>query len=375
VIDIAMAEIVRKPGRTALRTFSIAAAVAVTLLFEGFRLGVDRQMAAPARSLPAPLVAIEKGASHFVALPSRLPQATRAAIERSPGVAAAHPLVSVPVIFETAGRRTPLELVAYDSAGAPALDEGEPISGSHQIVLDRRLARAHGLRVGDSIRLLSRDFQVVGLSRNTDVFFSPLAHVTYDELIDTYLASDVPGAMGGAPLLSFLLVDLQPGIDTEEARRTLRERVEGADFYTPAELAAHDVALGRQLFGPVMNLLVTIAWVVVILAVALTMYGAVIDRRRELGVMKAIGVGTARLAAALVAEALIVALVALPFSFLIARGAAAAVSAVHPLFQVVPWAPAVLVRGSVAALGAAVLGALVPLRPVARLEPDLVFRG
>jgi putative ABC transport system permease protein len=124
-----------------------------------------------------------------------------------------------------------------------------------------------------------------------------------------------------------------------------------------------------------MNLLVTIAWVVVILAVTLTMYGAVIDRRRELGVMKAIGVGTGRLAGALVAEALMVALIALPLSFLIARGAAAAVNAVSPLFQVVPWAPAVLVRGSIASIAAAVVGALVALRPVARQEPDLVFRG
>jgi ABC-type lipoprotein release transport system permease subunit len=150
MIDLAAAELTRKPGRTALRTLSIAASIAVTLLFEGFRLGVDRQMAAPARSLGAPLVAVEKGASHFVGLPSRLAQATRASIERSPGVTAAHPLVSVPVIFEAAGTRTPVQLVAYDSAGAPALDQGAPISGPHQIVLDRRLARAHGLRVSSS---------------------------------------------------------------------------------------------------------------------------------------------------------------------------------------------------------------------------------
>jgi hypothetical protein len=205
VVDIALAEVLRRPARTALRTLSIAAAVAVTLLLEGFRLGVDRQMAAPASALPAPLVAIEKGATHFVGLPSRLPQAARAAIEGSPGVAAAHPLVSVPVIFETRGRRTPLELVAYDSAGAPVLDAGRSISGAHQIVLDRKLAKAHGLHLGDTIRLFSRDFEVVGLARNSDVFFSPLAYVTYDELIDTYLAADVPGAMGGAPLLSFSL--------------------------------------------------------------------------------------------------------------------------------------------------------------------------
>jgi hypothetical protein len=200
-MDVALAEVLRAPVRSGLRVLAVGAAVSVTLLFEGFRLGVDRQMVTPAASLPAQLVVLEAGAKHFVGLHSDVPQGARAEVERVPGVAAAHPLVSVPVIFTHGDRRTPIQLMAYDSAGAPRLAVGRSISGSRQVVLDQRLARLHRLSVGDRVRILDRELALVGLSTGTDVSFAPFVFVRYDELIDLYLEADVPGAMGGAPLL------------------------------------------------------------------------------------------------------------------------------------------------------------------------------
>lgn len=375
MIDIALAEVLRAPTRTALRVLVIGGAISVTLLFEGFRLGIDRQMGAPAASLQASLVAVEKGAKHFVGVRSDLPQAARAEVEAVPGVRAAHPLVSVPVIFARGARRTPIQLVAYDSAGAPRLSAGRDIAGPREIVLDGRLAKLYRLRTGDRVELFERELVVVGLSSGTDVSFAPFAFVTYDELIDLYLAADVPGAMSGAPLLSFLLIELRPGTDATDVRRAIESRAEGVDVYTPAELAAHDVDFGRGLFGPVLNLLVAVAWFAVVLAVGLTMYVAVIDRRRDIGVMKALGVGTGGLATMVVFEALFVLALAFPVALILARGAGAAVEALSPLYRVMPWEASVLVRGALAASIAGLVGALVPIRRLAALEPDLVFRS
>jgi putative ABC transport system permease protein len=208
-MDIALAEVLRAPTRTAFRVLAVGGAVSLTLLFEGFRLGMYRQMATPAAALPAPLVAVEEGAKHFVGVRSNLPQSARAAVEAVRGVRAAYPLVALPVIFNHDGRRTPVQLMAHDAAGAPRLAAGRANAEPHEIVLDERLARLHGLHVGDRIEILYRGLRVVGLSTGTDVSFAPLAFVTYDELIDLYLESDVPGAMGGAPLLSFLLIELR----------------------------------------------------------------------------------------------------------------------------------------------------------------------
>jgi len=375
MLGVALAEVLRSPYRTALRALAVGGAICVTLLFEGFRLGMDRQMATPAGALPADLVALEEGAKHFVAVRSNLPQSARSAIEAIPGVKRVHPLVSVPVIFKHGGRRTPIQLVAYDSGGAPRLAVGAPIAGGRQVVLDRQLARLHGLHVGDRVEILDRELGVVGLSTSSDVSFAPLVYVTYDELIDLYLERNVPGAMGGAPLLSFLLIDLERPEQPAAVRQAVEAQVAGVDVYTPTELAAQDVALGRQLFGPVLNLFIAIGWLAVVLAVGLTMYASVIDRRRELGVMKAVGMGAGGLAATVIVEALLVSLVAFPLALLLARGAAAAVERMSPLYRVVAWEPAVVTRGALVAIVAAFVGSLLPILRLARLEPDVVFRS
>ena len=371
----ALAEVFRAPTRTALRVLAIGGAISVTLLFEGFRLGLDRQMAMPAARLAAPLVAVEEGAKHVVGIRSILPQSARAAIEAVPGVRAAHPLVSVPIIFKLGARRTPIQLMAYDSAGAPRLAEGRTIAGPRQIVLDQRLARLYALHVGDVVEVLDQRLTVVGLSADTDVFFSPFAFVTYDELIDLYLASDVPGAMGGAPLLSFLLIELDAGADVSAVRGRVEARVEGVDVFLPSELSAHDVALGRELFGPVLNLMVGIAWLAAVLAISLTMYAAIIDRRRDFGIMKALGVGSAGLAGAVVVEALIICAMSFPIALLLARVASLVIEAVNPTYRVLPWHSSVVLRGAAAVVAAALIGALVPIRRIRALEPDLVLRS
>jgi putative ABC transport system permease protein len=375
VTSTGLAEVLRTPTRTVLRTLAIGGALSVTLLFEGFRLGVDRQMSMPAASLPAPLVVLEKGAKHVVIIRSNLPQSARAAVEAIPGVRAAHPLVSVPVIFTHGTRRTPIQVMAYDSAGAPRLAEGREIAGPRQLVLDQRLARLDGIHVGDEVEVLDRQMTVVGLSANSDIFFSPFAFLTYDELIDLYLESDVPGAMGGAPLLSFLLVEPTPGADVAAIRGAIERHVDGVDVYRPAELAANDVDLGRQFFGAVLNLLIGIAWLASVLAIGLTMYAAVIDRRRDFGVMRALGVGAWGLTKEVVIEALTISALAFPIAVLLAVGAAAIIEGANPTYRLVTLYPPVIVRGAVAALAAALVGALLPIRRLRNLEPDAVFRG
>ena len=125
--------------------------------------------------------------------------------------------------------------------------------------------------------------------------------------------------MGGAPLLSFLLIELDLGADLSAVRRLIEAGVEGVDVSSPSELSAHDVAFGRELFGPVLNLMVGIAWLAAVLAIGLTMYAAIIDRRRDFGIMKALGVGSAGLAGAVVAEALIICALSFPMALLLAR--------------------------------------------------------
>lgn len=121
--------------------------------------------------------------------------------------------------------------------------------------------------------------------------------------------------------------------------------------------------------------MVGIAWLAAVLAISLTMYAAIIDRRRDFGIMKALGVGSAGLAGAVVVEALIICALSFPIALLLARVASLVIEAVNPTYRVLPWHSSVVLRGAAAVVAAALIGALVPIRRIRALEPDLVLRS
>lgn len=129
------------------------------------------------------------------------------------------------------------------------------------------------------------------------------------------------------------------------------------------------------MFGPVMSLLVGVAWLIGMLVIAIIMFGAVGARRRGFGILKALGFSPGFLGLGVVLEALILTLIGLPLGALLAAGIAAAVEAAIPLYLILPFEPGPALRTATASLVFAALGALAPLGLIRRLDPGLVFRS
>ena len=55
----------------------------------------------------------------MIAARSTLPQQARLQVEAVEGVRIAHPLTAISVIHESSGRKTPLFIIVYDTAGGP----------------------------------------------------------------------------------------------------------------------------------------------------------------------------------------------------------------------------------------------------------------
>ena len=75
-------------------------------------------------------------------------------------------------------------------------------------------------------------------------------------MIDFFFDSDLVGDISNLPLLSYLLVELRPGVDPVRVAAAIEEVEPAGDVFTPAQLARNDMALGRTLFGPVMGVLI-----------------------------------------------------------------------------------------------------------------------
>ncbi|MDH3667110.1 MAG: ABC transporter permease [Paracoccaceae bacterium] len=366
----------REIGRVALTVLVIAAIIAEMLILEGFLAGMYVQLRNAVLNRSGDVVVTQAGISNFIAARSILPQLTRLAVEELEGVREAHPLTALSVIYDRDGRKTPIIILVYDTAGGPLeIVTGSPIGGEREIVIDRSLAKRYGFTPGDTITISDFDFRIAGISEKSAAFFTPFAFVTYDDLIDFYLESDIADDIATFPLLSFLLVETEPGADPAVIADRIRQEVPAANAFLPGELAQRDEDLGRELMGPILGLLLVVSYAIGALVIGMFMFAAVRGRQRSLGVMRALGFTPRMLGMAVVIEAGVLTLLALPLGIALSQILATIIHALAPVYLILPTEPAGLVRTAVICLALAGLGALAPVRLIAGMDPAMVFRS
>ncbi len=361
--------------RTSLTAFAVGAVVAVILVLEGFEQGQYRQLEQVILKRNADLIATQSGVANFIAARSSLPQLSRQDVEAVAGVVNAHPLTALPIIYKKDGKLTPVYLLVYDTRGGPAsIIEGSPISKSRDIVIDRALVRKYGLKTGDGFIVSDFEFRVVGITDEA-AFFMPFAFVSYDGMIDLFLESEIAPDLSTFPLLSFLLIELEPGSDSKAIQQDIERRVPEVDVFTPEQLAARDVSMGRTFYRPIMGLLVTVAYVVGLLVVGLILFADVRSRLRSFAVMKALGFSHRHLLVSVLAQSLMLMALALPIGLLLAQALVMYIEAVAPVYLISIYEPLVFARTVIASLLLALIGALIPLRSVRRSDPMMAFQG
>jgi putative ABC transport system permease protein len=280
------------------------------------------------------------------------------------------------VTYGPEGNRTPVYLLVHDTLGGPVrIVEGDPIRAGRDAVIDAGLAKRYGLRPGDPLVISDFRFRVAGITRGQSAMLTPFVFIGYDGLIDLFLESEIAPDLSTFPLLSFLLVELAPGAQAKAVAQAIERAVPEADVLTADELAAKDVALGQELFGPIMGALIGLAYLIGILVVGLIVYADTIARRRAFGVMKALGFRLRHMLAAVAAQTLMLLVLAWPLGVGLAFAVATGIEALAPVYRVYVLEPAGLAWALAGVLAMALAGAALPLRVVARADPTIAFQG
>jgi len=392
-------QLIYEPFRTLLTGGAIASALAVILLLEGFQSGLLLQLKNVALDRGADLIVTQAGVSNFTASRSLLPQVSRQQVEAVDGVVAAYPVTMVPIIYEQPGyRKTPVFFMVYDagdlsegktpaaekpfsmfrqvSRGGPSkLKAGRVAEKPREIVIDESLAVLYDLNVGDAFIVAGFEFRISGIAEQASALFTAFVFINYDDMIDFFFDSDLVGDISNLPLLSFLLVELQPGADRNAVAAAIETAEPDGDVFTPEQLARNDMELGRTLFGPIMGVLIGAGYVIALLVVGMIMFAAVHARLRDVGVMKALGFPDRSLVSGMMLESLLMVLLAFPVALLLAQGGAWFIETSVPLYLVPVMEIVPLLRTFFAALLLGVIGAYLPYRLIARLDPAIVFRG
>ena len=363
------------PWRALAMLLVLAVVLAVVLVLEGFRNGLERQLRETVLERGAPLIAVQAGIDNFLAVRSSIPQQARLTIEDLPGVQSAVPLTLVPVVFAHRGATMPIIVMVTDGAGGPRrLAAGDGELGGGRIVVDESLAAEFGIAVGDTVALSGYAFEVAGVARAAAAFFTPFAFIDYGDLIDWFWALEVGADITSFPLVSFLLITPAAGAAPADVAARVEAAVPEIDVFAASALAANDVALGRDLLDPILGVLLGVAWLASMLVVGIVMFTTVQGRLREHVVLDAIGCPRRTTLALLVGESVLRTLLALPVALLLALLAVAIVQSAAPLYRVAPFETATIARLLAGTTIAAVAGAMAPLRLLAGIDPAAALR-
>ena len=252
-----------------------------------------------------------------------------------------------------AGATPPVEI---DDAGYAAY-----LADGLELVIDERLQRVGDYQLGDEIRIMGQVFRIVGIVETgvAGRVFAPLE--TLREIV-----------VAGETNASMYFIKLRDGLEPVTAADEFQAALGPA---ARVELKSDYGRLLRASFASV-NLYMTassgVALVACFLFILLTMYTAVIERTREIGILKSLGVTRLGLVRLSVLEALLISITGVAAGITLSFAARWGLSVLLPLLTVDLTASLLLLAVLIGVVGGT-LSALYPGYRAARLEPAVAL--
>ncbi len=360
-VPLARRNLLAEPRRLIASTAGVGMAIMLILLLDGLWAGIEANVTTYEDNVGADLYVAQPGTRNFFGAVSVIPASTVDTVRADPAVAWAVPVRGFFSIVELHDTKVPTYVIGSipgERGGPWELRQGRAPESDEEVAIGSIIAKRHGIAVGDRMEILGSRFTVVGTT--TDAFMASfvfMTHAATDQLLSAPATT------------SFVLV----GADDAAA---VRERLvaTGLTVLDRDELAANDLSLMARAYSVPLRVMRAVAFTVGSLVIALTVYTAIMERRREYGIVKAMGARGRHLLGLAVQQTLMIAGMGLVAGGVLFVAGRAYITAVRPQFVILASAGSVG-RAAVAALLMALAAAVVPAQRLARLEPATAYRG
>ncbi len=345
-----------RPLRTLLSTLMIAVPVTLILTLIGLSNGFVEDSRKRQGGVGADILFKPTGASPIGFSTATLPDKLVDKLATEPHVAQAMGEVVAPV--EGFDAIMGIDPAAFDRmSGGFEFVAGHTFTGPDDMLVDSYYANQKKVSPGSTLKLLGHVWNVVGI-----VTPGKLGHV----FAQMRPLQDVEGGIGHVSQI-FIKVDDPANVDEVVAQ--LRKKYDGYPIMSIAELQSLISVDKIPMLSAFLKIIMGIGVVIGFLVVSLSMYMAVLQRTREIGILKSLGATKGFIMGLILAEAFCLGLGGTIFGIALSYGARSAIHAVMPasLPQIIvyAWWP----RAGAIAMGAALLGALYPGMLAVRQDP------
>jgi len=360
-----LANLVHRPLRSIISIVAIAVEVTLILLIVGLSVGIMNDTAERQKGIGADIMVSPPGSSFISGItgaPTSIKVADR--LRKEPHVANVAPVV---MQVNTAGNveiiygidLDPKSPNDFNKIGAPfRFLVGGPFQGPDDMLVDDYFASQKNVHVGDKLELLNHTFRVSGIVEHGKGARKFLPITTLQDLI---------GAQGKA---SMFYVKLDDPKYTNAVVADIKA-IPGMEKFSVRSLAEYMSLMTVQNmpgFGTFIDIVIGISVIIGFIVIFQSMYTAVMERTREIGILKSLGAGKFYIINVILRETLVLALAGIVVGILFSLAAREGILIKFPLMRVQMTSPWVLKAAIIAIVGA-VLGAIYPAFKAAQKDP------
>lgn len=341
--------LLHRPVRTLIGVIAIAVEVALVVLIVGLTSGLLTETAKRIEGIGADIMLQPPAASIFLGFSgSPMPIKIQDKLKELKYVQAVAPAL---LQFNSSGGVEVVYGIDPESfrevSGGFVFLAGHDMEGPNDLLVDDWAAKAKHLKVGDKYNLLNNDWNVAGIVEHGKGarLFVPITTL-----------QDLVGARDKASI--FLIKCTRPE-HTEDVMDEMRRIFPGYTIRPLRDFLSLMTSTNIPGLHAFINAMIALAVSIGLLVIFLTMYTTVIERTRDIGVLKSLGASQPFIVRALLMESALLCLIGIGAGIGLSYGARAAFLAGFPTLSILI-TPGWIARAGVIALLGAILGASYP---------------
>lgn len=357
---LVFANLIHRPMRSVISAAAIAIEVVMMISVAAIFLGQVDGQKIRTNGIGADIIVRPANASFVAGLGGApIPAKNVEAFRKLPHVTIASPVIEHTVVGASLEIIFGVDFESYNALRPFTFIEGTSFQGPHDVIVDDVYAASdHGHHVGETIKILDSPFRICGIVVSGKGGRKMVPIDTLGELMGSpghaslfFLKADNESNLG----LITQEIKATPGLETYQVQ-TMHDFL---SQYTPDKFPGFNIAL---------TVVTVIATLVGFLVIFLSMYTAILERTREIGILKSMGASKFTIISMVLRESILMSLVGIALGIGLTYAIHAWLNERFPtlFFEITSqW----IVKAAVIAFAGAILGATYPAFMAARKDP------
>jgi putative ABC transport system permease protein len=354
------ANLVHRPIRSLISIIAVALEVTLILLIVGLSLGILNDSKQRQAGIGADVLVMPPSSSFIVGLTGApMPIKVGDILAKLPHVVAVAPVVTSITTSGALEVIYGIDLKSYESMGGPfRYLRGGPFQGPDDVLVDDVFAQSSHVKVGDEIKILNHQFRVAGVVEHGR---------GARKLLEIGMLQDLTGAKDKTSIF-YLKTDTVGNADLVVNEIKQFPGMESYQAVSMAYYLSMMTPSNTPLLKSFLNVVIAIAMIIGFIVIFQAMYAAVMERTREIGILKSLGASKLYIVDAILRETVLLALCGVAVGIVFSLGAGVGIHRVVPLVPIQKSGVWMLLATVIALVGA-ILGALYPAYKAAQKDP------